>query len=218
MTTPAEETNTPPISVDELLGRVTSAAYRITKTVPILVAPQALIDEHAELDVAFREAAINDVAIGDNTSTVIVERLEAVEQELEAFYVPFKVGAIAKRAWADLLKAHPPTKAQLAEDNRCEFNPDTFPAMAIAACLISPVMSFEQVKILEDGVENEDGESTGGLNDAQFNTLFNNVAAVNMSGLAAPKSVAVGVLHRANAASSPPPTTIESLDRSSLDG
>lgn len=196
------------ISVDDLLGRITSDAYAIVRTVQILVAPQEIVARHEALDEAFRRSIAQDVSI-DSQGPEIARQLAELEAEIEQFYVPFKVRSISRKAWADLLAKHPPTREQVRAESRLTFNPETFPAAAIAATLVSPEMTLDQVKVLENGVDGK-----GGLTDAQFNTLFNAAVEVNQSGLTAPKSVAASVLHRMSAASSPPPIITESLDPS----
>lgn len=198
------------LTADELLGRVKDPAYQLVRTARILIAPHDLIERHRELDEEFR-AASRDESIG-NRADGIAEQIAALEDELDGYYVEFKVRALPRKQWQDLLAQHPPTKEHLRHHPDLGFNPETFPAAAIAACLVEPKLTLAQVKILEDG---EDGE--GGLTDAQFSELFNAVVSANVSGLTTPKSLAAGAVRRANARSERPLTTIASPDPSSSD-
>lgn len=194
MSTPAEET---PISADELLGRLSSPAFRQVKSVPLFIAPHDLLERHAELDREYARAQAESISL-DSAAPGIAAELVALEDELAQYEVTFKVAALPRKKWHDLLAAHPPTAAQKkAEGGRLDFNPETFPGAAIAACLVSPAMTREQVEVLENGDENGDG----GLTDAQFNVLFNAVVLVNQSGLVAPNSLAAAAHRRLSAAS-----------------
>lgn len=177
----------------DLLSRLGSEDYRIVKTVRLLLAPRAVMEEYEQLLAAFAEQDTKNLSI-DGSLPEIAQHLLEREEELEAKYmVPFKVGAVSRKQWADLLLDHRPTRKQLAAEPKAEFDVDTFPAAAIQACLIDPAMTLEQVQQLEGGVD-----GVGGLTDAQFSILFNSVVEVNTGGTAAPKSMAVAMLRRMN--------------------
>jgi hypothetical protein len=202
---------------------VTSPDYVQVKTCRVFLAPQDLAARHDELSAAARTASRARVDSIDSDIVTAAEALADLEEELEAYYVTFRFQALPRKQWADLLAGHAPTKEQLRADKRVQFNPETFPAVAIAACLIDPVMTVDQVRVLENGVEIVDPDTgdtrrQGGLNDTQFNVLFNTCVEVNVGGLDAPKSVAAGALRHLRSESGQPPTTSESPDLSSLDG
>ena len=188
------------LTADELLGRVADPAYQLVRTARILIAPHDLTDRHDRLNTEFARAS-KDQSIA-NRSAEIARQLVELEDEIDGYWVEFKVRALPRKGWADLLAAHPPTKEQARLHSDLSFNPETFPAAAIAACLVEPEMTLEQVQILENGTDGE-----GGLTDAQFSSLFNAVVSVNVSGLAAPKSLAAGVARRLSEQSEPQPIT-----------
>lgn len=163
---------------------------------PLFIAPHHLLELHEQLDIEYSKAQSESIAM-DSDAPRIAAEIAALEDELAGYKVVFKVKALPRKQWIDLLAAHPPTPAQRKGDSRADFNPETFPGAAIAACLVSPEMTVEQVAVLENGDEN----GNGGLTDAQFNTLFNAVVIVNQSGLSAPNSVAAAAHRRLNAAS-----------------
>ena len=199
-------------TAEDILGLVKSTSYTRVKTARIFLPPQDLVDEHEALT-AKADAARQDQSIDSNVADY-ARQLAELEDEFEEHYVAFRFRALPRRQWVDLLAAHPPTKEQRRDDPRAQFNPETFPAHAIAACLVSPEMTVEQVSILENG--DEDGH--GGLNDSQFNVLFNTCVEANVGGLAAPKSIAAGAHRLLKNGSEPQPTTTELPDLSSLDG
>lgn len=198
MTSPAEEQVSPPkMTGADVLSRLRDPEYRPVQSVPLFIAPHQLLELHEELQREYAKASSDNIGM-DSDAPDIGAKLAELEDELERDYqVVFKVGALPRRRWTDLLAAHPPTPQQRKAEQRLDFNPETFPAAAIQACLIEPALTAEQVDELENG--NERGE--GGLTDAQFNLLFNAVVSVNQSGLSAPKSVAAAAIRRMNAGS-----------------
>lgn len=194
MSTPAEDST--PISADELLSRLSDSAFTQVKSVPLFIAPHDMLERHEQLEMEYSQAQSHSISLDSDAPTIAAE-MAALEDELARFKVVFRVKALPRKQWADLLKAHAPSPAQRKSDSRADFDPETFPGAAITACLISPEMTAEQVAVLENGDEN----GNGGLTDAQFNTLFNAVVLVNQSGLSAPNSVAAAAHRRLNAAS-----------------
>ena len=200
-------------TVEEILGLVSSLDYVQTKTARIFLPPQHLVEEYNPLVARFDAIKRTDSPAMDSPAPELAAQIAQMEDDFEDHFVSFKMRALSHKAWADLFAAHPPTKEQRREDSRAQFNPETFPAVAIATCLIDPEMSVPQVQILEFGVD-----GVGGLNDSQFNELFNTCVAVNVGGLAAPKSVAGGAHRLLSAASAPQPTDTGHLEAFSLDG
>lgn len=87
-----------------------------------------------------------------------------------------------------------------------DHNPDTFPIAAIAASAAEPAMTEDEVRRLEQA-----------LNNSQFDALWAHCLEANIGGLQAPKSVAAGTILRANAASASTAAREGSLDQSSSD-
>ena len=196
MTTPAEET-VPPLTGADVLSRLRDPDFTPVQSVPLFIAPHELLELHEQLQREFVSSNARDIGM-DSESPDVARRLADLEDELERDYqVTFKVRALPRRKWTDLLAAHPPTPQQRKMEQRLDFNPETFPTAAIAACLVEPKLSAEQV----DELENGDEHGNGGLTDAQFNLLFNAVVSINQSGLSAPKSAAAAAIRRMNAES-----------------
>lgn len=179
------------ITAEELLGRLSSPTFTQIKSVELFIAPHEMMERFEQLDIDYTRAQMESIGI-DSDAPRIAAEVAALEDELKQYAVTFKVKALPRKQWSDLLAAHPPTAAQRKAEARLDFNPETFPGAAIAACLVSPAMTAEQVAVLENG----DDEGNGGLTDAQFNVLFNAVVTVNQSGLTAPKSVAAAAHRR----------------------
>lgn len=184
-------------TADDLLGRLRNPDFVPVRSVPLFIGPSDLIARFEQLQADYVSARSSLTQSIDDSSDTIAAEIAEMEAHLAQYEVTFKVKGLPRRQWADLMAAHPPTPAQRKADSRADFNPDTFPVKAIAACLVFPAMTVEQVEELEDGDEN----GVGGLTDAQFNTLFNAVVMVNQAGLAAPKSPVAAAFRHLSAAS-----------------
>lgn len=185
-------------SIGDILEVAEDPAYHRVATAKVFAVPQALSDEHAELSALLPTLISDDIdAHPDKAATV--DRLTELEEIMDAATIDFRFRGIGHRAWADLLRAHPPTKAQLAVDRNLDHNPETFPYAAMAASCIDPVMTVDDVKRLD---------ASPLIDVRAWNELWTacikaNVVAAN------PKSLAAA-LHRSNVASSQRPTTTES--------
>lgn len=191
MSTPAEAT----LSAEDVLGRLADPSFIPVRSVTLFIAPHDMLERHEQLDDDYLRAQ-HDISL-DSKAPAIAAQIAELEAELERYAVTFKVRALPRRQWTDMLAKHPPTPAQLKQHDRLDFNPETFPGAVLAACLVSPKMTPEQVKVLENGDEN----GNGGLTDAQFNMLFNAAVSINQSGLTAPKSAAAAAHRRLSAES-----------------
>ena len=99
----------------------------------------------------------------------------------------FRFAAIGRRAWADLVAEHAPTRDDIKADPRSEVNPRTFPTAAVAASCVDPGMTLDDATRLE-----------AALNDAQWTVLWDACLAANLGGVADPKSLIAGSVLRAS--------------------
>lgn len=94
------------------------------------------------------EAQLAEAEAADATSNRtpeapgIAERIVSARQELLDAEVEFVFRGIGRRAFTDLVRAHPATEEQQAlvagGGQRLEWNPDTFPPALLAAACVSP--------------------------------------------------------------------------------
>jgi len=198
----------PKPTIADILADARNPAYVRVATARVLLR-QDLAARHEELDAELR-AAIEVDHQEDSlevTAPDVAEQVQELEAEIEAAKVSFRFRAIGKRAWSDLLKEHPPTKAQLQADPRLDHNPETFPAAAIAASCSDPEMTLDDARELE-----------AALNQSQFAVLWAACIDANIGGVTDPKSrLAAGLIRRANGESAKPPTTTGSHEASSSD-
>lgn len=119
----------------------------------------------------------------------LLAELEAVEAEIEATVKIFKLRAVPYAAWADLMAAHPPSKAQ--SDDGHATNPDTFEPVALEACAESPKVSASQAKRMRDR-----------LSPAEWQRLMQAIRHLHVEPAHSPKSFVLSVTRRLNGASS----------------
>jgi hypothetical protein len=176
-------------TIDEILAVAEDPAFTRVVTARISFVPQALRDEHAEL-----EHRLN--VLRDQRDTVdipreqseVADRLLAIETEIEESIVEFRFRSVGYRAWADLLRKHPPTKDQLSTDRRLDHNPDTFPYEAMATSCSEPEMTVDQIKQLAGSPL---------IDVKSWTTLWDACLRANVAD-EAPKSMAAGLIHRLN--------------------
>lgn len=192
-------------SIDEILAVADDPAYHRVVTARIPMVPQALIDEHADLDAVLPTLVSDTIdAHPDRHATAV--RLAEIEAEIEAAIVEFRFRSVGHRVWADLLRKHPPTQAQLRQDRKLDHDPETFPFEAIAVSCIDPVMTPEQVRRLE---------SSAAIDVRAWTELWSACLRANVVA-AAPKSLAAGLILRQSGGSATTRVNGASLDLSSL--
>jgi hypothetical protein len=67
----------------------------------------------------------------------LAQQIEALQEQMRADTVVFRMRALSRKAWSKLLKQHPPRKGD-ADDEQADFNTETFPVAAIRACTYEP--------------------------------------------------------------------------------
>jgi hypothetical protein len=171
----------------DILAEAENPDYVRVATAKVLLR-QDLVARHTELEVELAEAIARDSQSNDpDEAPPIAHQLAALEDEMEAARVEFRFRNIGKKAWADLLKDHPPTKEQLAADKRVDHNPAEFPIAAMAASCQSPKMDDAAVRRLE-----------AALTDSQFTALWRACLEANLGGADVPKSLAAGRILQVN--------------------
>lgn len=195
--------------IEAILAEAENPEYVRTATARVLIR-QDLVARHAEL-----QAELNSAIAGDDrenrmpVAPRVAEELLDLEAQIEQAKVEFRFRSVGRKAWADLLAKHPPTKEQVRADRRVDHNPATFPLAAIAASCVEPAMTVAEVERLERA-----------LNNSQFDTLWSKCIDANVGGLVDPKAIgASSIARRANSPSGDSATTTDepSLAASSSD-
>lgn len=183
-------------SIDEILAVAEDPAYHRVATARIFAVPQSLRDEHAMLE-ALLPSLVSDTIDEHPDRVATADRLLEIEAAMDAAAIEFRFRSIGHRAWADLLKAHPPTKDQLRDDRNLDHNPETFPHVAMAAACIDPVMSVDDVKRLD---------ASPLIDVRAWTELWSACIRANVVDVA-PKSLAAGLIRRQNGGSVQLPTS-----------
>jgi hypothetical protein len=173
------------LTATDILLQAENPAYVRVSSVRVLLR-QDLVAKHAALEAELSEAIARDASTNEKDRAPAVSRqLVELQGEIEAAKVEFTFRNVGKKAWADLLAQHPPTKAQ--KELRTDHNPETFPIAAMAVSLASPE-GFD-----EDGFRRLEAA----LTDSQFTALWRACIDANMGGVESPKSQAAGLILRA---------------------
>lgn len=192
------------LSLDEVLSQAENPSYVRVATARVLLR-QDLVAKHAELSDELEAAIQRDATVNErDRAPDIAKQIEALDAEIAAAKVEFRFRSIGRRAWADLLAKHPPTKQQ-AKEQRVDHNPLTFPLAAIAAsCVLPEGIDLDAVKRLE-----------ASLTDAQFTALWRACIDANMGGTEDPKSLTAGLIRQVSERSGRTPASEGSLAASS---
>lgn len=189
----------PDRSNEEVIADLLERATPLVVEVAVCTAGD-LVTRHASL-MAQLDGLSKSGSIGGNPEAVaVLEQIEAVEAEQEASTMVVKVKSVGRRAWADLLREHPPRP----EDKGWDHNTDTFPVAAVAASIGVPV---EQVDALAES-----------LPPGEWGKLWDAAAFVNAGPMPHPKVPArVTELVRANGRSSTTSASVASRAARSSD-
>jgi len=171
-------------SIDELLAEATAR----TVSVRVLLR-QELLEQHTALETELQAALNADASENrDAVGPTLARRLVEFEAEIEAAKREFTFKAVGRKKWADLLAEHPATKEQKRVRDRLDHNPETFPVAAIAASCVSPKLTLDSARKLEDAI-----------NSSVFDELWQACLDANVGGSGSPKSLLAGSIMRANA-------------------
>lgn len=185
----ADATGPAPQTIEDILAVADDPAYVRVVTARVPFVPQSLRDEHADLE-AQLAAMLSDV-VSDPDRVAVAERIVEIEDQIAASIREFRFVSIGRKAWSDLLAQHPPTDAQRRRDRGLDYNPDTFPYVAMAAACTSPVMTVDQARNI--------GASPA-LDVAGWSELWGACIRANVQA-EAPKSMAAGLTLRASSRS-----------------
>ncbi len=136
--------------------------------------PWAILDIHNDFDAvrSLREAerALGEAELaakGDKHANAVVEAKAAVEKArkaVEATTGQWLVSSIGRKATEELVTKHPPRDEdhQALRDNgggenaKAQYNADTYPAALIAASLVEPKLSEDEVaRLIEEWTQGE---------------------------------------------------------------
>lgn len=166
-----------------------AAAKPITKSIRLCLDGD-LIGRLDRLGEQFLEALRSDEeSNGPDQAPQLQAQIQELAEQAKAAEVEFTFRTLGRLGWHDLIAQHPPSKEQ--RELGYEFDPQTFPAAAMAAACVSPegadVAGFESLSEL--------------LNDGQWNRLWATCHAANTAGGDVPNLAAAFALVRPTATS-----------------
>ncbi|MFI6299543.1 hypothetical protein ACIBEJ_48670 [Nonomuraea sp. NPDC050790] len=100
------------------------------------------------LDAARRRPEEDSLAGGGGEVRRLAQELMELREEMQSHVRVFRLRALPRLAWKNLLKEHPPRQADLPADH----NRDSFPVAALAACAVRPRMTGEKAGRLVDAL------------------------------------------------------------------
>jgi hypothetical protein len=164
-----------------------AAAKLPERTVPICLRGD-LVAEHEELDRQLEEANRRDSdSLAGSGAGDLVDQIEALQEEMRAATVTFRLRALPKPRWRALLAEHPPRRdaddKPDPEDAAIGVNQETFWDAIARACLIEPEVDDETWALMAG--------PDGKLTDRQIGQLADAAWAVNRGDVSVPFSRAV---------------------------
>jgi hypothetical protein len=107
--------------------------------------------ELAERELEQAQKTATDSLAGTGAAA-IVERIEGLEAQMREHTYPFRLRALPRRVWRELVAAHPPRRGDdeiLPEDSML-INSETFYDAMIRACLVDPELTDEEWNALNE--------------------------------------------------------------------
>lgn len=117
-----------------------------------------------ELEVA-REKSKHATLAGDPEVVDLANQMEDLREEMRQYTVTIRLRALPKRAWQSLVDQHPAREGVDPSD----YNTETFPPAALAACSMEPKISLEKAGMLIDR-----------LSAGQWSSLWQAVLGLNI--------------------------------------
>lgn len=151
-----------------------------------------LTDEINRLTIALAAAKEHDEQTNEPAQApAIAAQIVDLTEQARAAEVEFVFSSIGRKPWRALVAEHPPTDE--LRKNGADFDPETFPAVAMAKSCISPtgatLADFEQLR---------DGDLLG---DTQWTELWLTCRRANTGGAEIPLSEAAFALTRGSGSS-----------------
>jgi hypothetical protein len=157
-------------------------------TVPICLRAD-LAAEHEQLDRQLEQLVKKpSTKLGGDGRGPLIQRLEALQAEMEAKTYPFRLRALPRPQWRAHVAEHPPRKGADGEvderDAAVGVNTETFYEATIRRCLVDPVLSDDAWAKLTDS-----------LTDRQFSNLADAAWGLNRRDVDVPFSHAASLLN-----------------------
>lgn len=171
--------------------------------VPICGRP-ALFAEHQAVEAEMLAYHVGG-GLASGVPDELIERQTTILDEIDKSVMVFRLSAIPRQAWADLIRDHPPTDEQRRLGYL--FDPEPFTLALIEACAVEPKLSAAQVERMQ-----------ATLPQGEWDRLAGVAIKLNQGHVTAPKRGLLSAFQAMSGESWTTPQTEESLEASSLDG
>lgn len=160
----------------------------------------------AALAEAQRQAQVEDSLDAGGPVPGLMERVEAIREQMAQSSVTFRLRAVSRRRWTALYAEHPPRDGDKT-DALTGFNRDTFYDALTYECIVEPKITPQQWERLADN-----------LSSAQFDTLAEAAWTVNRRDVDVPFSLAASRAPTRTELASERPEDLVSALNGSTDG
>lgn len=153
-----------------------------------------LVAQHEQLlrRLARQEAAtlVNDSLAGNPVAIELAEQIIALEDEMQAAMVTFRLAGLPRTDWAALAAKHPPRRedGKIVDADVAGVNAETFPQAMLRACLVYPELADDNFALL-----------LSRITDKQYEELTNEAYFLNRGTVSVPFSRAASRIHQASA-------------------
>lgn len=137
--------------------------------------------EELERDLETARKSAGDSLAGGSDVVVVSQQIEELRERMKTATKTFRLRALPRRQWRDLVAAHPPRRGEdgkVVDSDAIGVNADTYFETIIRACTVEPQLSDEQWTRLLDEV----------LTDRQFDTLSDAAWGLNRRDVEVPFS------------------------------
>lgn len=160
------------------------------RTVPLCLRGD-LAAEHEELCARLAEEQQKNLGslAGNPGARALAEDITALEALMAEATIGFRLRALPRREWAELVAKHPPRRddgGRVLDADRVGVNADDFMTAILHRCVVEPILTEEDW----DALVNE------GLTDAQYEQLTDAVWALNRRDVDVPFSLAASTILR----------------------
>jgi len=131
-------------------------------------------------------------SLAGNGAAEIAERIEGLEAQMREHTYDFRLRALPRRAWRELVAAHPPRRGddnEIVDTDRAGVNAATFYDAMIRACLVDPELADDEWAALNEA-----------LTDRQYGDLSDAAWYLNRREVDIPFSRAASRMRQASAA------------------
>ena len=199
------------LTAEDLIGQTKARTGEVE-----FLADQDLDAEHQALQRKWSEVLQEDDRHNRNPEAPkVLAEIRELEERMESAMVRFRMRSMGRRAWQDLMVRFPPSKETKKTSPNAEFDPQRFPAAAVAASTYEIVFGEQALADAEEIRKYVNHLADSASVGVFEHLLFPKCVDVNVGGAAVPKLPIPGRFLPQSEQSGSMPVSEESLDLSS---